>query len=496
MTRLRLTRRRTAILVAVLLLLGVGTVVVVRSQPQCGDEWGAVVRGAADPVLRPVEDLRTGDPSYADYADLIGQAQGLGATFGALRSASPGDNSIWRNDTLMPVGDDVVVGSGTSLFDPEGEVRRVDLSSGDVGWRRTYWAQPLAGGLVGGAFVGLIRPPSVHSVLSAPVMTAFDPSDGRMIACATVGRDVQTADAYADERTHAVCRMGDDFLVVVPRETRHQDEDTHGTKASTSGTKLSLSRVVPATGATAWAVELDPDVVDNVGAIDVIDDVALLSTVDSTNSAVFMRLFQSGPGSPDADPKVVAYSTDDGHQLWAFHPTTSGTALSYATVVGTDPKTGIIVIDSGGRVEHDKYPYVLDRTLTAVDVSGKVLWSKAVTETGNPQPDFVTVLGSTVVVHSWAADDSRLFGWDITDGTQVWSDAGGGTPLRWADAVQVGGLWLVPTLFGIKVIDPATGLAGQYDLQGGVRQIAVNDKHLVLETFDGRLLVFDRRTPA
>lgn len=481
-----MTRRRTAMVVAVLLLAGAGTVALVRARPQCGDEWRAVVDGASDPVLRPIEDLRSTDPSFADYADVIDQAQGFGAPFGALSSASPGAGGTRLQDsTLMPAGDHVVLDSYSDV----GEVKMVDLSSGEVEWTRTYQAQPLVGGLTGGAFVNLVRPLSDNSVLLAPVMTAFDPVDGSMFACATVGSDVQTTDAHDDKRTHVVRRIGDDFLVVVPRETKDRPRDTHGTA-------LSMSRVVPSTGGTAWTIALDQGAVDNVGALDIIDDVALLSTVDATDRTTFVGLFPSGQGTPDADPKVVAYSTDDGRQLWDFPDPTSGTEPLYVTVVGTDPKTGIIVIESGKGLEPGKHPLVLERTLTALDVSGKVLWSKTVADSGNPQPDFAAVLGSTVVIRPWADQESRLFGWSITDGSEMWSAAAGGTPLQWAHAAQLDGLWLVPTLFGITVIDPATGLVGQHVLLGGAKQIVVNDERIVLNTYAGRLLVFDRQAPA
>lgn len=478
-----MTRRRTAMVVAVLLLLGAGAAVLARSRPQCGDEWGAVVQGVSDPALRPIEDLRSTDPFYADYADLIDDAQEFGAPFGALRSASPG--AVIGNDSpLMPVGDDVVIRSGAGPLGYGNEARMVDLSSGDVVWTRTYEARTLAGGLAGGSFVSLVRPSGDNRVLRAPVMTAFDPVDGSMTACGTVGGDVSPADVTDDAKVHVVHRLGDEFLVVLPRETDDVREDTHGTA-------LSLSRVAPTTGETTWTVELDPDVIDNAGDLDVIDDVVLLSTVDATDRTVFLGLFASGPGSPDADPKVVAYSTDDGHQLWAFPEATNASELVYVNVVGTDPETGIIVIESGKWVESSDYPYVLDRTLTAVDVAGEVLWSTTVTDTGNPQPDFATVLGSTVMVHPYAEDDRRLYAWDVTDGSEVWSEPID-VYLSWADAAQVDDLWLVPWNFGIHVIDPTTGLAGTYDLQGRTKQIVVTDEHIVLRTYD-RLLVFDRQ---
>lgn len=479
-----MTRRRVAMLATVFLVLGVGAVVLTRPRPQCGDEWSAVVQGSSDPVLLPIEELRDTDPFYPDYAARIDDAQGLGAPFGDLRSASPGEGSFSSNTTLIPAGDDIFLASGTGWLGYDGDVRMVDLSSGDLVWTRTYTARPLTGGLVGDAFASLVRPWGDDDVLHAPVMTAFDPADGSMIACGTVGEDVLTADADEIEDNHAIGRLGDDLLVVLPRETEEAREDT-------GGTALSMSRVTPATGETAWTVELDPEVVDNVGALDVVDDVVLLSTVDTSDRTVFLSLFP-GRVFPDADPKVVAYSTGDGRQLWTFPETTSGTEPLYAHVVGTDRETGIIVIESGEWIESSDYPYVLDRTLTAVDVSGEVLWSTTVTDTGNPQPDFSAVLGSTVMIHP-DGEDRRLYGWDISDGRQAWSEAVPGF-IDWADAAQVDGLWLIPNALGIYVIDPATGLAGDYDLRGYVDQIVVTDEHIVMT--NDHLLVFDRQAPA
>ncbi|NTW42214.1 MAG: hypothetical protein HGA44_20440, partial [Cellulomonadaceae bacterium] len=461
-------RRRTTLAAVAVVVAVVGAAGAIKGREAFGNRCGAGTSLVSEDLAGPAFENVDEAGFSARSAEFLAAARTLGAPFGELRSGAAFDDPLDVPQVLDAGAGAVLVPATGLLGALNATFTSVNLPTGEARWSRSMDDSNVAGGMVGDLFVTRSVPND-----RAPQVIAYDPDDGHQVSCVKLGPDV----AYDVDQAVGLHSVGDDVLAVYPREL----ED--GQRA------LSLSRVELATGTITWTIPIEHDGEERSDLIDVLGDVAVVSTVDLSNERMGMLTSRALQDDSSTTPTVLAYSTTDGQLLWEFPAVSDGPA-QLSQVIGVDEETGTIVVETG----HDEGAGLV-RTYSGLDASGTVLWSRV---GGGWQRDLATVWGSTVVLPYFGPAGSKdgvvtaesgLRGWSATEGEDLWISSDGGMSNA-QQGVEVGDQWVYTSGLTLRVIDPATGDGADYPLPPGYTDLTVTDDHLVM-TFTGGVLVFD-----
>ncbi len=360
-TLTRVGRRRWVIggVVGALVLAGVGAVAVPRLLPDCGQAVTEVTSGQSSSPFLDAQD-RAEQPDH-DRDTLVATLDAAEAPFGEVLGAVGYHYEQWAQVSAFEQGIGVRTRDNPDFTMLDDQSLK-PLWSVQVSTKRsTYDASDRD-------YVVATMPAK-----AAPTLVSLDADTGRRRWCQELGGSVVGAeDPFGTQ-------ILDDGSVVVL---------TPG-----SGTKEHLTRLSGKDGATQWQRTTGADEGDFLGSL---GDGMLLAGGSAHETFLDTQALADRPASR----ALVAFSASSGKQRWTWDtPAGSG-----AHVVGTDPGTGIAVVEewTGG----------VGR-LVALDRDGKEIWT-----VGSPGAGFFdsTLRAGRVLVRSgnrWAAYDAR-------DGHRLW----------------------------------------------------------------------------
>jgi hypothetical protein len=447
--------RRTGLLLLGVLVLafGVGlTLVLLTRGPGCSVELTEVESGV--PELVPAAELAPEGSVGDERAPVLEAVGGLGGPFGEVVAGR-----FYAEGTvppvLVPFGDDVVLADATT---EAGEFLAVDVPEGEVRWGRGYAGGAARGGLVGDDFVVLVGG-------TTPAVVTLDSEDGSREACVAA----PVAGESGDVTTLLTDQAATDVIVL----------------AGPPAASVTLSRVAALDGQVRWERELIG--LAEAGSVTVVDETAVVARV----AADPVRLADMAAAGGIGAPMVTAYALADGADVWSY-PAPDRSATTAASVVGSEPGSGVVVVVTAERGGSRSSKATVAR-LAALDAAGEELWTSRV-GTGY----WSAALWGDLVVAQGASPSGgpQLRAYSLADGTLRWTidsseaPAVGTQPRRnFGGAVAVGEDYVVPAPNGLLLVDPATGAVERLDSQVAVEQVFPAGDHLVVRTAQALLVV-------
>jgi outer membrane protein assembly factor BamB len=339
---------------------------------------------------------------------------GLGQPFGAVLSGRfYGDGSSLP--ALVPFGDRVLLATGDA---GAGSFRAVTLPDGEVRWGREYAGGAARGGLVADRLVVLLGG-------TRPSLVSFDSEDGDRVGCLAV-----PVAARGQGGTLLTDQAGRDVVVA----------------AGPPGSPVTLSRVAPVPGSTAWDVRL----------AGVVEAGSLTATAGSVVvgrlPADPVRRTETAVAGGIERPTLAAYSLDDGSPVWRY-PGPGAAADHAATVVGHDPSSGLLLVLSTAGPTQD----AARTSLVALDDAGREVWQRPL---GTGFWD-ASLWGDRVVAQGPdPRGGPRLRAFAVADGHPVWDVPSRAMPPQGKDprqnvgaAVEVGDVFVAPAPNGLISVD-------------------------------------------